>query len=166
MKIYDVLYGRDTINFYLKRAITRSCVAECNSPKYKARVSLHLYLLTSHKLQLLCIQAIGRNHNALVIHFFGTQSKCCTVRVGIPCENSSITAIIKLMSDLFSSFSKMLHDGPLRHILGELTNTVYEEPTIDDFGEHGQLLSKGDGEICPYTLFLGIFVSLLPKVWR
>ena len=43
MKIYDVLYGRDTINFYLKRAITRSCVAECNSPKYKARVSLHLY---------------------------------------------------------------------------------------------------------------------------
>jgi len=58
----------------------------------------------------------------------------------------------------------MLHDGPLRHILGELTNTVYEEPTIDDFGEHGQLLSKGDGEICPYTLFLGIFVSLLPKM--
>ena len=55
-------------------------------------------------------------------------------------------------------------DGPLRHILGELTNTVYEEPTIDDFGEHGQLLSKGDGEVCPYTLFLGIFVSLLPKV--
>ena len=63
---------------------------------------------------------------------------------------------------LFSS--KMLHDGPLRHMLGQLTNTVYEEPTIDDFGEHGQLLSKGDGEVCPYTLFLGIFVSLLPKV--
>jgi len=59
----------------------------------------------------------------------------------------------------------ILHgDGPLRHILGELTNTVYEEPTIDDFGEHGQLLSKGDGEVCPYTLFLGIFVSLLPKM--
>ena len=58
----------------------------------------------------------------------------------------------------------LIHDGPLRHMLGQLTNTVYEEPTIDDFGEHGQLLSKGDGEVCPYTLFLGIFVSLLPKV--
>ena len=64
----------------------------------------------------------------------------------------------------FYSSKMLLHDGPLRHILGELTNTVYEEPTIDDFGEHGQLLSKGDGEVCPYTLFLGIFVSLLPKV--
>ena len=67
------------------------------------------------------------------------------------------------MDLFFPPCSKMLQ-GPLRHILGELTNTVYEEPTIDDFGEHGQLLSKGDGEICPYTLFLGIFVSLLPKV--
>ena len=68
-------------------------------------------------------------------------------------------------SACFAAITMILHgDGPLRHILGELTNTVYEEPTIDDFGEHGQLLSKGDGEVCPYTLFLGIFVSLLPKV--
>jgi hypothetical protein len=52
----------------------------------------------------------------------------------------------------------------LRHILGELTNEVYDAPTVDDFGLHGNLVKGADGEVCPYTLFLGVFVSLLPKV--
>jgi hypothetical protein len=51
----------------------------------------------------------------------------------------------------------------LTHVLSQLTNEVYDAPTIDDFGINGGLV-KSNGEVCPYTLFLGIFVTLLPKV--
>lgn len=54
----------------------------------------------------------------------------------------------------------------MAHILSDLTNEIYD--IHDDTGlllgdEGGNLVKEGDG-ICPYTLFLGVVVSLIPKV--
>ena len=48
----------------------------------------------------------------------------------------------------------------MAHILNELSNDIYDhnalmEGDINLIKEHG---------ICPYTVFLGVFVSLIPKV--
>ena len=48
----------------------------------------------------------------------------------------------------------------MAHILNELSNDIYDHNSITE-GDVNLIKSHG---ICPYTVFLGVFVSLIPKV--